>query len=157
MDVGGLTLFVKARGFIMGRAAIDNLEAGQNVKDLVIRLEPAIPIAGLVGEASGEPVGGAQLFLDNVRLDFVRTRPVEADAVTDRDGRFLLDSLTVELQWIVASHRNHAPAVASVSARRGVGNDIRIVLTSGGSVEGTFTMADDALGASSQKMSVRVR
>ena len=153
MEAGALTLFVKARGYVMGRAIIEELGGGESITGLVVRLETAVPISGIVVNEAGQPIPSAKIFTQHVRLDLVRTGQEKAEAITDMDGRFEVDTLVPDLQWVIVYHAEYAAGLASVPTTGRARDNLRIVLSGGGSLEGTLVPPDGT--STGQRMSVR--
>ena len=160
LDTGDWTLFVRAKGFTMARNYVDDLQPGQSTDDLIVRLEPAQPIAGIVVDGNGQPVRNAQIFLDHIRLDFVRSGiPLEKEpgARTDQNGEFLIDTLTPDARWLIVCHDSFAPNFEAIPPLGQNRTGMRIVLNQGGKVEGTITTAMESGNTDSPRFSVRAR
>lgn len=139
LSEGSHTIFVKARGFIMGSKAIENLQPGQALSNVVVPLEAADPISGIVVTDTGAPIPNAMILTPYDRIDFARQGQETPETRTDSDGRFTLDTLAPDLQRVIAVHRDFAPGIAAVPASGSGRHDVRIVLAQGGSVEGTVS------------------
>lgn len=145
LSAGDHTIFVKARSFIMGSRAIENLQPGQALSNVVMPLETADPISGIVVTDTGAPVPNAMILTPSDRIDFARQGLETSETRTGSDGRFTLDTLVPDLQRVIAVHRDFAPGIAAVPASGSGRHDVRIVLTQGGSVEGTVSGIDDVV------------
>lgn len=135
LQPGENTIVVRAEGyserFVKGVQVSEDGEA----EELLVALEPGIPVEGVVVGPSGEPIEGALVFVGPVPHAWARAGATAA--TTDLDGRFQLSSLSENAEQISAHHANYASG--SVTLARGAARaPVRIVLPRGGKVAGTI-------------------
>jgi RNA polymerase sigma-70 factor (ECF subfamily) len=159
LDTGDWTLFFRAAGFTMARMVVENLKAGQSVTDLIVKLDPAQPVVGVVVDNNGQPIRDAQVFLDHVRLDFLRSRvplgSVGGSVKTNQNGEFLLDKLTPDPRWVIVYQDGFAPGFAEIPPIGQNRTGLRIVLGQGGKLEGKVAIAGETTATEPPKFSLR--
>jgi protocatechuate 3,4-dioxygenase beta subunit len=105
------------------------------------RLSPAARLAGrVIDRQSGDPVGGASVWLRADRLD----THIDRDTVSDRDGRFSFDDLTpggfvavARAQYLVGLSRTVSVAIGEAAT------DVEIPVETGRAIRGLVVGADD--------------
>jgi RNA polymerase sigma-70 factor (ECF subfamily) len=159
VDTSDWTVFFRAAGFTMAQMVVENLKAGQSVTDLIVKLDPAQPVAGVVVDESGQPIRDAQVFLDHVRLDFLRSRvplgSIGSSVRTNQNGEFLLDTLTPDPRWVIAYQDGFAPGFGEIPPIGHNRTGLRIVLGQGGKVEGKVAIAGETTATEPPKFSLR--
>ncbi len=121
---GPVEIRVHAPGLSEGRAEAD-LSPGREASAVAVRIGSRGPaVRGEVRDGRGNPVVGARLGL----------------AITDEQGRFVLEGLDPGTTRLVVQHPSFAPAVKEL--RPGAERDAVVVLEDGGSIEGTVSDSD---------------
>lgn len=137
VDVGEAAIIVKADGFSPGIEHVTGIEAGQTIKDVIIKLEAGLSVEGIVKDTNGSPISGAWIFIGAVPSEWDRER--FSVALSDSEGGFRLDSLSHETKTISAYHGDYASASVLVDPAHD--SKIEIVLSNGGIIEGQVTLA----------------
>ena len=89
-------------------------ERGQRISDIVLALTPEVELRGTVVDAKGQPVGGAQVRVLTGQGGGSVLFPTQDRYTTDTRGEFVFRA--PEAALVEASHPDHAPARAMVSA-----------------------------------------
>jgi len=138
---GAVEVHATAAGFTPGVQKVDVVPEEEGVTEVLIALEPALRVEGLVLSDSGVPLSGALIFIgEPPRVDHIdrQKAPVAASL---RDGTFVLDSLSTDPQVISGTLPHHAPGSVEVVPSRTHVTRIEIVLQELGAVEGTVRVA----------------
>jgi len=141
VEVGDNTVVVRAAGFAPGLEVVRNVVADRAVTNVLIKLEGGMAVEGVVINADGETVGGAQVFVGTVPDEWQRSQA--AVAVTKADGAFYIDTLAADDTRVSAYHADYAPGVSTFAPSPGRTAYAEIVLRSGGRVEGIVTEAGE--------------
>ncbi len=131
---GTATVFAVAKGYLLGHVVVAEIDAGETVSDVILELMPG-GVKGIVVNAQGEPVAGAFL-VEGKAPNWFYTKDL-AIAKTDADGTFVVENLSAEARILSADHVDYIPASVKIDPLSA--QDIRIVLSEGGSVEGYIT------------------
>ena len=140
------TIIARAPGYVMGYVPVRQTD-GKRVDEVLIRLERARNIHGIVVTPTGEPVVGACIYAE-CRPPFAAWKkihdsktlkellPEDASAQTDAQGHFILDYIDNSSRRIAAYHPDLGFGLADVSAGTTGVEDLRIVLKRGGQISG---------------------
>jgi hypothetical protein len=145
VQLGDSTLVVHARGFAPTFETL-HLETSEPVDQIIIALQPGASAEGMVFTKAGEAVSDAWLFkeplpvamfLDSLVSDMSPNPLRFVDALSDVEGRFIIDTLTVENQSLAAFHPQYGYGEATLSWNSARLSGLRIVLsnTETGSIE----------------------
>jgi RNA polymerase sigma factor (sigma-70 family) len=140
VQAGPATVVATAKGVSPGFATVKNVGSAETANDIEIRLQPEYTVEGIVHDRSGEPLGGAKVYLGNVRdRSFVdHETPL---ALSKPDGSFRADSLPDFVRVLTFIHPEYAVAVVPLRLRSDQRYDpVRPVLTRGGNISGKFTI-----------------
>jgi len=130
---GWTRVIARAPGFAVERAAVPPGEDPS--RELVLRLDIEAVVNGMVVDEAGNPVPGACIALRNEdNSDELRN---SAAAYSGSDGAFELRGLPSMPTTITANHSDYVPGKIEVFPRPGEMESARIVLSRGGTVEGT--------------------
>ncbi|HIJ65656.1 MAG TPA: carboxypeptidase regulatory-like domain-containing protein, partial [Candidatus Hydrogenedentes bacterium] len=128
-------VLARAKGFAEGSARTGELMEGKTVTGIEIRLEPAIRVEGVVRNRAGEPIAGALVFAGGVR-EALRLAHEQGVRSSD-DGAFVLELDSSKTRHISATHPSYAPGSVEVRLSASGANQVKIVLSEGGTIEGT--------------------
>jgi len=128
-------LAARAPGYATAMEFLD-LTGPPYLHEVELELEHAEDLEGKVIDSQGEPVAGASVYWGRIIAHGDR-----ASAQTAADGSFRLSSPPTQPQLVSAWHPGYAPA-AVMTAGGSPSQPLEIVLTEGGSVQGTVTFAD---------------
>jgi RNA polymerase sigma factor (sigma-70 family) len=132
LSAGPISVTVWAPGFAPQSAAVQVVS--DEAAELRFELEPAVPVEGIVIDGTGSSVTGARVyFVRNVDRDSMDRVP---GAITDADGRFVMDSLPAEAEQLFAYKVGYGVGSSPISDAK------RIVLPAGATVVGTLEYAD---------------
>jgi hypothetical protein len=125
-----------------------------------VKLGPGSTIRGTVVDAAGGPVGGARIAITaSARPSFTTTFENEPEVVSDGSGAFEVKGVEAGSYEVTASHARYArslPAAAVVAAGQPA-PEVRLVLSEGGRVEGTYRRRDGAPVPASFVMAMPIR
>ena len=141
VEVGDNTVVVRAAGLAPGLQVVRNVVADRAVSNVVIELEGGMAVEGVVMNAEGEPVSGAQVFVGSVPDQWQRSQAVVT--ITKNDGSFLIDTLSATDTRVAAYHPDYAPGAGTFTPAPGRTAYVEIVLRSGGQIEGVVTEAGE--------------
>jgi len=141
VEVGDNTVVVRAPAFAPGLHVVRNVVADRAVTNVVIELEGGMAVEGVVINADGEPVGGAQVFVGSVPDQWQRSQA--AVTITKNDGSFLIDTLSATDTRVSAYHPDYAPGAGTFTPAPSRTAYVEIVLRSGGRIEGVVTEAGE--------------
>lgn len=126
----------RARGY--KPAEVERPDVGDNnsAPPLIIELQPGeLAVEGTVVNESGQAVVNAVVYAANEsdgRVQFAGT----PGARSGDDGRFRLDSVPEDTTAILVSHPEYAPTSIAVTPHPGSVQDVRVVLSAGGIIQG---------------------
>lgn len=131
------TLTVRAAGYATASVDVEKPAPGQDIPELVLRLEPSRTVRGSVNDGQGKPIRGAFIFVGELpkRLEESNTLARLAVAQSDAQGEFELNSLRPEDLVAWAYHPSYVPGAAEIDHAR----PVRIVLYDEGVIEGQIT------------------
>jgi len=138
IDRPEMTIHVEAPGFISTSEVVSGIQPEKTISGVVLRLEPASPIRGMVTNTGGEPVVGANIFFDSAPPEVFQSNFVVSKS--DLAGTFYIDRIPAKFERMCADHTDYAPACVDVDPRRTESELVEIVLTSGCSIEGIVTV-----------------
>jgi hypothetical protein len=133
-----MSLDVRAEGFADTSVPLSGIVGGETRRDVLVRMETGVELAGRVVDTSGKGVGGAHIFLGAVPHESQRDR--QQRATSSGDGSFRLTSLPAGQVQISASHPKYAPKTVTANLTPRVENRVEIALSTGGTVEGLVTL-----------------
>jgi len=128
-----VTIAARAQGHAVGSATTAQLEPGETREGVVIQLEAATAIAGIVVTPDGKPAPSAQVFVGTSERMLVEA------GVTDTNGKFSIARVPKGDLVLRAKHRGYDDARATVSPSYGTTADVTLKLLMAGSIEGTIT------------------
>ncbi len=128
---GAMLISAHAPGHSLGLVELENVHEGEAVTNVVVRLEPSQDIEGIVVDASGNPVSEAMIFLGYPAQ--LKSRFAQTESLADGTFRLATDSPITNI--VTAYRQDYAPAWVENTA-----NNMRIVLTQGGTLEGTIML-----------------
>jgi hypothetical protein len=146
VNAGDVTVFGRAEGYAPGTDAVSNVRPGEVVTGVEIRLEAGAAVRGVVVDSGGVPVSGAQVFPGEVPQD-QWSRENSGGTTTDSNGIFELTSLAPDVARIGAYHSKYPPSSVDVSLAAGQTTQVEIILTDGGSIEGTVRLGGKPITA----------
>ncbi|MBX7259723.1 MAG: sigma-70 family RNA polymerase sigma factor [Candidatus Hydrogenedentes bacterium] len=153
---GDNTLFACAPGYEVARRVVRDVRPGQMIDDVVINLERADPIEGIIVDTAGNPLPGAKVFEGSVRIDLQEIGIQKPITVSHQDGTFRIESPPPPpLGNLYSAYTpGYAVGAAKVSQDGSNARRVRIVLEKGGgTIEGRVTMS----GAPIADPSIRIR
>lgn len=130
-------LQVSAAGYAPQRVTGGPLTSGENTPSQIFKLVPGRVARGVVVDGAGNAVPDAKIYLQRGFEDGPTTTG-RSVTETDSQGRFEVTSIADDETDIYAWKGDHAIAFAPI------GDDMRIVLTEGGVVEGRVTVGGAA-------------
>lgn len=137
---GKWKMVVEAEGYSPSLPLEFETPIAKDAPELVIRLERAAVVKGVVRGPDGAPVAGATVSLDDGNPQWMRalSRARPPEARSDETGAFVLDGLRPGSIAIVAQHDDHARSVASPLelAAGQVVEGVALVLLRGGRITG---------------------
>ena len=139
---GDVTLVVRKSDYAIAMQPVF-VPPGEGVEGIVIRLQPAASIKGVVTDVSGKAIADARVFYGTVPHESWHTK--YSAAVTGANGVFALDSIAATGQLLSAYHRDYAVGSTLVKAGPDDARAVAIVLEQGGAVEGLITMDGEPL------------
>ncbi|HRK34797.1 MAG TPA: carboxypeptidase-like regulatory domain-containing protein [Candidatus Hydrogenedentes bacterium] len=128
-----VTIAARALGHAVGSATTAQLEPGETREGVVIQLEAATAIAGIVVTPDGKPAPSAQVFVGTSERTLVEA------GFTDTDGEFSIARVPDGDLVLRAKYRGYVDAFANVSAIKGLRNEVRLELLAGGAIEGVVS------------------
>ncbi len=133
-------LAVTAPGYALNVQSTRVPPAGSS--DVEFLLEPGASLSGVVVNADGRPLGGAQVFLNEVPeyADPTKGAPDRAACFTGPDGGFTLDSLPRSVETVAAFMPAYRAGAVAVSLIPGDNGRITIQLTAGARIAGSVTL-----------------
>ncbi len=141
-DLGNVTLCVQSKGYAPAFHVVQSVQENETTAGIEIRMEKGAAVEGIVTNARGEPLEGANVYLgENTALVGVvggQQRP--ATTKTDSAGKFRLDSLPPGPLQLHASTEGYASAVSLATLNTHETAFVEIVLEMGGGIEGTVTV-----------------
>jgi len=137
---GAASLYVMAQGYAPKLHKLSDIREGQTTQGVEVRLDAGGTIDGIVTDKQGQPVAGASVYLGHVPSQQWERQQRGPNATSDADGTFLIESLGAEETRIFAVKEGFAAASATVSPPSGGTSTIKLVLGSGGFIEGTINV-----------------
>ncbi|MCC6694289.1 MAG: sigma-70 family RNA polymerase sigma factor [Candidatus Hydrogenedentes bacterium] len=143
------TIIAKADGY-MPAFEVVQLDSGQHLEGVTMKLSRGRILEGIVVDASGSPVEGASILLgpalyvpQGMNEDFLDAETAKAArARTQADGTFTLAGMAPGPQMLTAYHRDYAQGSITVDIpESGTPPQAHITLTSGGSIRGVVRVA----------------
>ncbi len=138
VEDGATALEVRAEDFADTTLALSGIVGGETRKDVLVRMEIGVVVAGRVVDSSGKGIGGARIFLGNPPDEYAQDRMQRASSGSD--GGFRLTSMPAGQVQISAAHPEYASRTVTASLVARVENTVEIVLSAGASVEGRVTV-----------------
>ena len=133
-----LRVVVRADGY--GSIAVDAAPAGDTARDFV--LVPEAIVTGRAVTAAGAPVIDARITIEPERgLEPTSEAPAARFAVTDRDGRFRVDGVSVGRFRVTVAARAGAAAPVSLTVAAGDTREVALVVAMAGVVRGRVVRA----------------
>lgn len=133
---GVITLIVTAQGYAPTLYKVTDIAQGQTKSGISIRMDLGGSVDGTVTNTQGAKVAGASIWVGRIPQDWERGQR-SANATTDEDGSFHVDSLPAETIRLYAIHADYATGSATASPTSGGTATVKIVLGSGGTINGT--------------------
>ena len=138
VEVGSVKVHVQAGGFANATVDVADVRAGETISGVELRMDPAAALQGIVLNARGTPVAGAEIFAGPLPESRQRGAVL---AVTDADGAFKADTLSPDTAALWAYHKDYLEGETPVSLESGSTSRVDIVLLEGGSIEGIVRVA----------------
>jgi len=107
-------LMVSAAGYASGRVPGVRVEEGKPVSDIVVELSPSSSLSGRITGPDGSALGDAQVQLDTSDQGMRMRFGGEAQATSDPNGEYLLDSLDGGELSFVFSKRGYVSETRTV-------------------------------------------
>ena len=153
VTVGDVTVFAHAEGHAPASATVSGVTEGGTVSNVVVRLQAGGVVKGVVHNAAGQPVTGAQVVAAKRNVpepDLLSMSQLLSPSVTtNRNGEFTLDSLAAEEILVRVTHSDYVPAEFTITPQPGQTTSAEFVLGAGGTVSGVVRVggkpASDAL------------
>jgi hypothetical protein len=136
VEGGSNIIMAKAPGYSLSEVTVDHVPPGETVENIVIRLAGGARLTGTVQNQDAEPIHNALIF-DGVVPRYNHER--SAGTKTDRQGKFILDSLPVGNATIGIYHEMYRQEQTNVTLNSGRNNTVTVTLYQGGTVEGYVT------------------
>ena len=130
---GAGVLIAKAEGYAPEQLLLGEVAPGQQITNLVFRLQSGAIVEGTVSDAAGNAVSGASIYQGS------QERRGAAVARSDAGGAFRAEGLEAGSVELTASHPSYAPETVTVTTRLGAVTRADFVLSVGGAVEGYVT------------------
>jgi len=144
VEVGDTTVLVRAAGYGPGVQELADVKADKVTANIQFKLLAGASIAGRVTDEGGAPVQGAQIHTgDGTPIFFFEEGLQDAVTTSDAAGNFKIDSLGEGPISVTATHTTFPSATVELSLEPGSTTSVEIVLTTGGTVQGTV-MANGA-------------
>ena len=112
------------------------LASGESTPEIEFRLSPVGAVTGIVTDSDGAPVAHALVYDSSKVFEAPLQSARHAAAETDSDGRFNLRSLPEDTPTLYVRKEGYAVARAPVA------DDMHVVLTQGGTIEGRVLIGD---------------
>lgn len=132
------TVEVAADGFGSVAAQIPTVSAGENRRDVVIRLNAGAELIVRTLDSAGTPVPGAQVTVSSESMP--STQSDYQNNHTADDGTFRFDSLPAGPINVFAEHKEFPAKRVTATVAAGTTTTVDLVFSSGGSVEGLITL-----------------
>lgn len=152
VEAGQATVFARAAGYAPASQQVPQVRAGEVTGGVVFHLKAGASIEGTVVDTQGAPVQSAQIFLSGRVEPWMISQGGSgygAVATSDAEGHFTIPSLGEDLTKITAVHPSYPNTTVDVAIVPGQTIQVEIVMSGGGTVEGTVT-ANGAPAASQQ-------
>lgn len=133
MGVGHITIAASAQGYRTGMAHVQATQEGESRSDIVVRLEPAEMVRGIVVDTAGNPIAKASIHPGY---------PASTGEVTKTaaDGTFSFLLANANASIISATHPNLTAGWTDFDPDAIRDQPVRIVLSHGGRLEGMVTI-----------------
>ncbi|MDZ4858930.1 MAG: carboxypeptidase regulatory-like domain-containing protein [Candidatus Hydrogenedentes bacterium] len=138
---GDAALYVTAQGYAPKLHKVPGVREGQTTSGVDVRLDAGGVIEGVVTNKQGQAVAGASIYIGRVPTQEWERQQRPANATTDADGSFRIESLAAENTRVYATHGEYATASATATPAAGGAAMVNIVLGSGGVINGTIRVA----------------
>ncbi len=138
---GEIHLVIRAEGFVASELKDLVVEPGQDLEDVIVRLERGATVLGRVTDVNGLPVADVEVATQPTARSF--TMAGRASTRSGDDGRYRLDGVRTGRQSIVATHADHAPVEKSFDVEAGE-NQLDIAFEASVEISGRIV---DSLGA----------
>ncbi|MBI3119419.1 MAG: carboxypeptidase regulatory-like domain-containing protein, partial [Candidatus Hydrogenedentes bacterium] len=139
VEAGDATIVARAPGYAPATTVVRDVREGETVSGVVIRLEPAAAIDGIVLDGAGRPLAGASVYMNWMPPDSY-SRTDQIAATSDAEGRFYIDSLNPGPVRLFVSHSDYAVASVEVTLEGAGATPVEVRLSTGGAIEGTVTV-----------------
>lgn len=134
-----LTIEIESDGFVPHIEEVQGGIGDQQEQQVTIRLKPGAIVEGVIVDASGNSITGAQVFIEVDPGLMPRDHPVKtASAVSGAEGLFRLNTLPRNVSRIYAKHPGYAVGWADVSPTGQSATPLTIMLREGGVIEGSI-------------------
>ncbi len=138
VEDGATALEVRAEDYSDTSFPLSRIVGGESRKDILVRMEAGVVVAGRVVDSTGKGVGGARIFLGKPPQEWEQDR--QQRAASGSDGSFRLTSMPAGQAEISAVHTKFAPKTVTANLTPRVENTVEIVLSAGGLIEGMVTL-----------------
>ncbi len=135
-DDGKTSLYVQGQGYAPKVQLVTGVDEGQTKSGVEVRLVAGAGVAGKVTNKQGEPVAGASIWVGRMPQQWERGQR-SANATTDADGTYQIDSLGTDAIHLYAMSEGYATATAQATPSSGNTTTVNFVLGSGGTITGT--------------------
>lgn len=132
IDDGSPMLYVRAAGYIDADIPLSGVVAGKTIEDFVVKLDDSRAVTGVVRDPSGNPVAGAEIYLNH-------QWPDNLQSTTGADGAFRLASLASGQLKLIVAHPKFIPATIDLNAVRDKKAPLVVTLQPGQRISGVVT------------------
>ena len=127
----------EAEGYARTTVSVGTVNENEIIEGVIVALERAATVRGVVLDPVGNAVSGARLYLNE--LPESRSGDDGQLARTDIAGRFEVASLPPGHNTLIASHHMHAPGYTRTNVQSEETADVEIVLQEAGTLRGVVT------------------
>jgi len=131
-------LWVRVNGYSDRTLPVRQLRIGEVLDGIVVEMKPGNPVRGQVVDDAGQPLESVYIRTGEVARETME-RERREDATTDRDGKFMVDTLTRGQHHLSVYKYGYEHQTVPVVVG-GAGSDLRIVLQTAGSLEIRVTL-----------------
>jgi hypothetical protein len=126
-EIGVRSAEVGEQRYAPTEALVISLGEDEDRDDVLIELQPALAVEGVVHGSEGAPVAEARV----VAWQAGRPETMQGGATTDEEGRFRLEGLSPGTWTVSATHAEHAGGRTDVELSRDVSAEVELVLVPG--------------------------
>ncbi|MBI5091944.1 MAG: carboxypeptidase regulatory-like domain-containing protein [Candidatus Hydrogenedentes bacterium] len=141
VQVGDNTVFAQAKGYAPASAPVLGVQAGQTISGLTLRLTTGASVSGVVHNAAGKPIVGAQIYEGPAPQQFQGYGGPAARATTNENGEFTIDSLAAQEMTLSVVHGEYSNASVTVTPVAGRDTPVDVIMNAGGTITGTVRVA----------------